>query len=514
MALKYILITGLIAASLGGCRRNAEPAAAAGAKGPDPLSVTRWTTRTELFAEYPALVVGETSRFAIHLTTLEPFKAVTEGAVDVQLKDSAGQTQSFSADGPSRPGIFGVDVKPGRAGKFELIITLRGKSLTDSHNVGPVDVYSGQAAAIAAAAATPESKGETVSFLKEQQWTLDFGTAVVALQPLRASLRVPGEIAPAPGGEADVVAPFDGRLASVVSSAAGMSVSAGQELARIQPPPGAPADLPQIERSRTQSASALELAVRDRERAERLVAAGAAPQRRLDEARAAEAQVAAAVKAAESQLSQFDASRTADSSGAAGLFVIRAPIAGVIVSRSAAAGMNVTAGSPLFHLVNPSAVQVVGHIPEAQVAQTKAISEAQIEIRGATSMRPAGKLISIGRVLDPRSRTLPITCAADSQSLDAAVGQSVFLHLLLDQTAPAPVVPVAAVVDDAGRPIVFVQLEGEAFERRPVTLGTREGDRVQVLSGVKPGERIVTKGAYLVRLASLSTSVPAHGHVH
>jgi multidrug efflux pump subunit AcrA (membrane-fusion protein) len=55
---------------------------------------------------------------------------------------------------------------------------------------------------------------------------------------------------------------------------------------------------------------------------------------------------------------------------------------------------------------------------------------------------------------------------------------------------------------------VFVQVEGEAFERRPVTLGTREGELVQVLSGVKPGEHIVTKGAYLVRLASLSTSVP------
>jgi hypothetical protein len=50
---------------------------------------------------------------------LDPFKAVTEGAVDVQLKDSAGQTQSFSAAAPSRPGIFGVDVKPVRAGKFD-----------------------------------------------------------------------------------------------------------------------------------------------------------------------------------------------------------------------------------------------------------------------------------------------------------------------------------------------------------------------------------------------------------
>jgi multidrug efflux pump subunit AcrA (membrane-fusion protein) len=61
---------------------------------------------------------------------------------------------------------------------------------------------------------------------------------------------------------------------------------------------------------------------------------------------------------------------------------------------------------------------------------------------------------------------------------------------------------------------VFVQIAGETFERRPVTLGARAGELVQIAEGVKPGERVVTKGAYLVRLASLSTSVPAHGHVH
>jgi multidrug efflux pump subunit AcrA (membrane-fusion protein) len=84
----------------------------------------------------------------------------------------------------------------------------------------------------------------------------------------------------------------------------------------------------------------------------------------------------------------------------------------------------------------------------------------------------------------------------------------------MDATAPGPVVPASALVDDAGRPIVFVQREGETFERRAVTPGARSGDIVRITEGLKPGDRIVTRGAYLVRLASLSTSVPAHGHVH
>jgi multidrug efflux pump subunit AcrA (membrane-fusion protein) len=59
-----------------------------------------------------------------------------------------------------------------------------------------------------------------------------------------------------------------------------------------------------------------------------------------------------------------------------------------------------------------------------------------------------------------------------------------------------------------------VQLGGETFEKRDLTLGIRDGDWVQVLSGVKEGERVVTKGAYAVKLASMSSAIPAHGHAH
>jgi cobalt-zinc-cadmium efflux system membrane fusion protein len=511
VALKRLFVMGLLGMLVAGCRRDVPPPAVEEG-GPEPLSVTRWTDKTELFAEYPALVVGQTSRFAIHLTTLDPFKAVTEGAVEVQLRGADGQAETFQADAPARPGIFGVDVKPTRPGKRELIIAWRAPTLADTHALGAVDVH---ADAAAAAAAAP-SKGETdaIGFLKEQQWTLDFATAIVQQKPIRASIRVPGELVPAPGGEADVHAPFDGRLTSVVSLPPGATVGQGQELARIQPPPTAPSDLPQLDRVRAQSASALEFATRDRERAERLVTAGAAPQKRLDEARAAEAQASAALRAADAQLAQFNAARTASAGGIAGLFVIRAPIGGVVVRREAAAGMNVTGGTPLFQLVNPAVVHVIGHVPESQVGRARLATTAQIEVPDTKAMLPAGKLVSRGQVLDPKSRTLPITFAADNRVLGLAVGQSVFLHLLLDQTAPAPVLPAAAIVDDGGRPIVFVQVEGESFERRPVSLGARDGELVQVLSGVKPGEHVVTKGAYLVRLASLSTSMPAHGHVH
>ena len=75
-------------------------------------------------------------------------------------------------------------------------------------------------------------------------------------------------------------------------------------------------------------------------------------------------------------------------------------------------------------------------------------------------------------------------------------------------------IPASAVLEEDGRPVAYVQPSGESFEKRELRLGGREGDRVLVLEGLRPGERIVTGAAYQVRLASLSTSVPSQGHEH
>lgn len=511
MALKHVCSLFAIGVLAAGCERPPEPAAAP--EEPETLSVTRWTDKTELFAEYAPLAVGSTSRFAIHLTRLDTFKALTDGTVEVRLHDGTSQPEVFRVAAPSRPGIFGIDVKPASAGTRELVIALRASGLTDDHRVGEVVVHpDAEAARAAAEPAAEDTPG--ISFLKEQQWTLDFGTAVVREQTVRESIRVSARIEPRPGGAADVVAPLHGRLTGVLDVVLGASVSRGQELARLVPPPSVPGDLPQLQRARAETQTSLTLATRDRERAERLTGAGAAPEKRVEVARAAEEQAKTRLSAAEASLEQYNAARAGGAADADALFVVRAPVSGVIARRDAATGANVTAGAILFRVVDASQVHIVGQVPEAGAARARFVRDAEIEIAGQSGRVPAGRLVSVGKVLDPQSRTLPITFAFDNRTPGLPVGQAVFLHLLLATTEPRPVVPAAAVVDDAGRPIVFVQREGETFERRAVALGPRSGDVVQITEGVRVGERVVTKGAYLVRLASLSTSVPAHGHVH
>jgi multidrug efflux pump subunit AcrA (membrane-fusion protein) len=69
-------------------------------------------------------------------------------------------------------------------------------------------------------------------------------------------------------------------------------------------------------------------------------------------------------------------------------------------------------------------------------------------------------------------------------------------------------------VEEEGRPVAFVQVAGETFENRSLTLGIRDGGWVQVIDGLQDGERVVTREAYAIRLAAAAGALPAHGHEH
>jgi len=75
-------------------------------------------------------------------------------------------------------------------------------------------------------------------------------------------------------------------------------------------------------------------------------------------------------------------------------------------------------------------------------------------------------------------------------------------------------VPASAVIDENGMATVFVMTGGESFERRQVRIGARDGDWVEVVDGLESGQRVVSRGAWLVKLASTKTGEIGHGHAH
>jgi membrane fusion protein, heavy metal efflux system len=495
-----------------GCRQHSHVGETAAEHEPHPESFSHWTTKTELFAEYLPLVAGETSRFTVHLTRLDTFKPVESGRVEIRLQDAGGAGQSFTAASPARPGIFEVDVKPAQAGQYRISVQLSGGPLEDIHDLGTIDCTATKAEALHEHGPGTEEK---VAFLKEQQWSLDFATAIIEDRQLRTSLRVPAEVLPRSGGETEVTAPFDGRLVVENVPAIGARVQQGQVLASLLPPTSTPSDLASLKLNRDETQLALELARKDRERAERLVKSGAAPAKRLDEALTVEATQQARLRASDERLAQYDNSSFAGGvAQGAKLFSLRAPISGVLTLVDVASGANVKGGQALFRIVDADTVYVSAIVPEAELPRVRELSGAKLEIPGGGELRTLTNLVSIGRVVDPESRTFPVVYQVDNRDRGIAIHQTIHVHLLSRLAEVAPVVPEAAVVDDSGRPVVFIQESGETFVRRPVKLGIRESGYVQVLEGAFPGERVVTRGAYLIRLSALSTQAPAHGHVH
>jgi RND family efflux transporter MFP subunit len=473
------------------------------------VATTLWTEKTELFAEHPVLVVGEPARFAIHLTDLATFRPLTEGTVRVRLEGARSET--FSTESPSRPGIFGVTVTPAAAGTYALRIDVAGP-LQDAFDLGPVEV----AATIddARRVTVEEPAEERIAFLKEQQWALDFGTAVADRRALRPSVLVPGEIRPRTGGEIVVSSPVAGRIVSAASGAIGTMVRAGDVLARVLPHDSQSTDRPALELALSDAQAQLELARAERARAERLTAAGAVPARRLSEAVVAERTALASVESATKRLAHLNANREGQGSAASDAsFLVRSPAAGVIAQTAATPGIAVEPGHLLFRIVATDLVHVIAFLPEVDLAHAGAVSAGELMAPSLSGPVALGRPVSRGRVLDPASRTLPFVFALARPDRSLAVGQRVSVRLYTGTGAEAVAVPVSAIVDDAGRPVVFVQREGESFVRRPVTLGARDGSLVGV-EGINAGERVVVRGAPLVRLAALSTSVPSHGHVH
>ena len=170
-------------------------------------SMTLYTDKTELFVEFPALVVGNASRFAAHFTVLEGHQPVRKGSVTLSLiKGDKGLRSVVEA--PSSPGIFSPTLQPKEAGNFQLIFEITTPTYTDKIIVHDIIVYATPEEAIAALGDAAEVGG--ITFLKEQAWKMDFQTAPVILDTIYDVINTSGVWMPSPGSVKTLVASADG----------------------------------------------------------------------------------------------------------------------------------------------------------------------------------------------------------------------------------------------------------------------------------------------------------------
>jgi membrane fusion protein, heavy metal efflux system len=165
-------------------------------------------------------------------------------------------------------------------------------------------------------------------------------------------------------------------------------------------------------------------------------------------------------------------------------------------------------------VVDPSTVWLRVQLPAATASALTRETTPTFTIEGMDRSFETGRLVSVGSVLDPQTRTVPTVFEAPNSGGMLRIGQFARATVPVGGTVTGVAIPNSAVVDDNGTPVAYVQTGGEHFERRALTLGERDATRTVVTAGVRPGERVVTTGAYQVRLASLSGGNFAGGHSH
>jgi RND family efflux transporter MFP subunit len=495
------------------CGRADEPV---GAEAPT-LDVTSWTDTTELFMEYPPLVSGRVALFAVHLTRLGDFAPFLAGQPRIEfVPRSGGAPTVLDGQAPSRPGVFRVEGTPPAPGEYEWSLVIEAPGVADRHSLGPVTIFADEPSAYADAQRQPPGDPAAITYLKEQQWTNEFATALVREVELRTSLRVPATIEPVSGGEAIVAAPAPGRFAAQTLAAVGAMVGAGQTLGVLEPRAGSGDDHATLAAAVAEARTEAEAARAEEARAERLLADRAVPARRVEDARRAVAVADARLRAAEARLAQRDETLRSGGGAAAGnAFVLRAPIGGRIADVWATLGASYDEGAPLFRIVRTDRVALRAQVPVANAAASRDVAAIALEIPGVAEAVPLEpRRVQDAGVIDPVTRALPIQIEVANPEGRLLIGQVATAVLYQREQRRLPAVSKAAVLLEAGRPYVFVQIGGESFARRSVEIATREADWVGIASGLAAGDRVVTRGAYDVQLASAASGVPAEGHVH
>jgi RND family efflux transporter MFP subunit len=340
-----------------------------------------------------------------------------------------------------------------------------------------------------------------ITFLKEQAWKIEFANEEVQPQPFHEVIRVSGQLNARPSDEQVVTAKSNGVVRWNDVVVPGASVKKGQRLFILASGNVAQGN---IESQHREAKVNFEKAEADYNRVQPLLADKIVSQKdyleiknRYDQARI-----------------QFE---TLNRNYTEGGQAVQSPITGFVKQISVRSGEYVEAGQALAVITKDLSLQLQADVPVRYATQLPLISEANFRTLHDNTLYNTkelnGEMLSYGKALGENASLLPVYFSLTNNG-SLIPGQAVEVYLKSKPIENAFVLPISALIEEQGNFFVYVQVAGESFNKHEVKLGAQDGTSVQIISGLNAGERVVTKGAYLVKLATQSGSVPAHGHEH
>ena len=259
-----------------------------------------------------------------------------------------------------------------------------------------------------------------------------------------------------------------------------------------------------------QAQSELRIAEGDLKRVESLAADEIVPRKELLRAQAEREKAAAAARNAADRLQLLGASPGTGSS-AVSLLTVTSPIAGTVIERKATLGGLASPAESLFTIADLSRVWIQAALPESALAKVRIGADARITVPAYPTQVFQGRVSHIGAGVDKDTRTA--SARIEVANPEGKLKPEMFANAVI-QTGNAGrssiSLPDDAVVLMQGQPTVFL-FDAGAYVPRGVQTGERSGGRTTIVSGIQPGEQVVTAGAYALKARKMKSSV-GHGH--
>ena len=315
-----------------------------------------------------------------------------------------------------------------------------------------------------------------------------------------SGVRIPGTVEPNAYKKVVVTPLVAGRVTRVFVEL-GDQVRRGQTLAQIFSP-----ELADAKTKYLSAKAELEAHERELDRTTKLVGIGAASQQELERLHAEHAAKLASVQSLRSRLVLLGMPAPAIDGLAPGKEVesttsIPAPIAGVVTERGANVGLNVDTATKLFSVVDLSTVWAVGALYEKDFSRVRVGSAATVTTSAYPGLKLAGRVSYIDPQVSPDTRTARVRVEVANPRQELRLGMYADIEIKTTAGGQTVMIPRSAVQNVGDRQVVYIMNPSESgkFAERAVRLGEPSAEQVEVVSGVKPGDRIVSKGSFFVR---------------
>ena len=460
----------------------------------EPLSITVFTEKVELFAEFRPFIIGQETAFAAHLNDLKEFKPFPAGSLQVILKNDRNQYEN-KVDAPSVPGIYRPVITPTEPGIYTLTFIYNNDSLSETITVDSIKVYQNISEI---PPAVTDNNGDKIVYLKEQAWKTTFATEEVIEKPFYSVISTSARVKSQPAAEMVISSQASGQINLI--KVLGETVRRGDLIGTVS---GGSLEN-NLNVRLNEIRIAYEKSKADYERTKPLATSQTISQKDFLEI---------LTKYRQDSVRYFQMTgKITDNT-----MKIVASVDGIISDIMVSNGGYIETGLPVVRITNSNDLLIEAFVNQSDHKNVSGIFDANFKDPSGTKTFTLsslnGKVRSASAFVNDNSLRIPVNFTVRNNG-DLMPGMFLEAYLMTNPKEKAIVVPYSALLEEQGKYFVYVEIAGESFMKRQVTIAGNDGINAEISSGLEPGERVVTKGVQPIKLSSMAGGLPLHGHTH